>query len=60
MNACILTIGDELLQGFTIDTNSSWLGLKLLPYTIEISRKVSVKDNVQLIVSELELSLIHI
>ena len=54
MNACILTIGDELLQGFTIDTNSSWLGLKLLPYTIEISRKVSVKDNVQLIVSELE------
>ncbi len=49
MNAAILTIGDELLQGFTVDTNSSWLGQTLLPYDIHIRRKISVGDDVEAI-----------
>ena len=33
--ACIVTIGDELLQGYTIDTNSAWLGKNLNNYCRE-------------------------
>ena len=52
MNACVLTIGDELLQGFTTDTNSSWLGMALLPYGINISKKITVGDDINSIVQE--------
>ena len=52
MNGAILTIGDELLQGFTVDTNSSWLGTTLLPYNIKISKKITVGDNLKDIISE--------
>ena len=52
MNAAVLTIGDELLQGFTIDTNSSWLGTTLLPYNIRIRKKLTVGDNLNDIISE--------
>ena len=52
MNACVLTIGDELLQGFTTDTNSSWLGMTLLPYGINISKKITVGDDINSIVEE--------
>ena len=52
MNAAVLTIGDELLQGFTVDTNSSWLGTTLLPYNIQIRKKNVVGDNLNDIISE--------
>ena len=52
MNACILTIGDELLQGFTIDTNSTWLGKTLHPYGICINKIVTVGDNHDAIIDE--------
>ena len=52
MNGAILTIGNELLQGFTVDTNSSWLGTTLLPYNIKISKKITVGDNLKDIISE--------
>ena len=52
MNACILTIGDELLQGFTTDTNSSWLGSTLLPYDIIIQKKITVGDDINSIIQE--------
>ena len=52
MNAAVLTIGDELLQGFTVDTNSSWLGTTLLPYNILIRKKLTVGDNLNDIISE--------
>ena len=52
MNACVLTIGDELLQGFTTDTNSSWLGMALLPYNINISKKITVGDDINSIIQE--------
>ena len=52
MNAAVLTIGDELLQGFTVDTNSSWLGTTLLPYNIRIRKKLTMGDNLNDIISE--------
>ncbi len=54
MNAAILTIGDELLQGFTVDTNSSWLGQTLLPYDIQISGKISVGDDLSSIKTQVQ------
>ena len=52
MNACVLTIGDELLQGFTTDTNSSWLGMALLPYGINILKQITVGDDINSIIQE--------
>ena len=57
MNAAVLTIGDELLQGFTVDTNSSWLGTILLTYNIRITKKITVGDKLNDIISEIHTSL---
>lgn len=53
MNASILTIGNELVSGFTLDTNSAWLGQKLIPYNIQVEKVVSVKDDDKAIKNEL-------
>ena len=52
MNACIITIGDELLQGFTTDTNSAWLGKILHPYGIHINKIITVGDDHNAIIDE--------
>ena len=52
MNACVLTIGNELLQGFTVDTNSTWIGKKLLSYDIHVKKKISIPDEHDVIISE--------
>ena len=52
MNAAVLTIGNELLQGFTVDTNSPWLGTTLLPYNIRIKKIITVGDKLNDIISE--------
>jgi nicotinamide-nucleotide amidase len=44
MNAEIITIGDELLIGQTIDTNSAWIGKSLALMGIQISRKTAISD----------------
>ena len=53
MNASILTIGNELVSGFTVDTNSAWLGQNLIPYNIQVEKVVSVKDDDKAIKNEL-------
>lgn len=45
MNAEILTIGDELLIGQTIDTNSAWIGKNLAQLGIQVSRKTAISDS---------------
>jgi nicotinamide-nucleotide amidase len=40
----IITIGDELLIGQTIDTNSAWIGRELNKIGIAINRRVAVGD----------------
>ncbi len=45
MNAEIITIGDELLIGQTIDTNSVYLAKKFEEIGIRISRKTAISDD---------------
>lgn len=44
MNASILTIGDELLIGSTVDTNSAWMAATLNPQGIDIAKILTVSD----------------
>lgn len=44
VNASIITIGDELLIGQTIDTNSAWIGEELNKIGVWVRRKVTVGD----------------
>src|SRR4051794_29508873 len=44
INASIITIGDELLIGQTIDTNSAWMGQQLNKAGIWVKRRVAVGD----------------
>lgn len=57
MKAEIITIGDELLIGQTIDTNSAWLGQTLGGVGIQIVRKTAVSDNKEAIFNALDSSL---
>ena len=40
----IITIGDELLLGFTIDTNGAYLGRRLAEIGLRVARRISVGD----------------
>lgn len=44
MRAAIITIGDELLIGQTIDTNSAWMGAELSKSGFDVYRITSVHD----------------
>lgn len=44
MKAEIITIGDELLIGQTIDTNSAWIGAELSSAGFDVSRRTSIHD----------------
>ena len=44
VNASIITIGDELLIGQTIDTNSAFIGQELNKIGVWVKRRVAVGD----------------
>lgn len=44
MNVGLITIGNELLSGFTVNTNASWLGQKLLQQGIPVTWHVTIGD----------------
>ena len=44
MKAAIITIGDELLIGQTIDTNSAWMGAEMSKAGFDVFRITSVHD----------------
>jgi nicotinamide-nucleotide amidase len=52
--AIIITIGDELLIGQTIDTNSAWIAQKLNEQGIDVVRRVAVGDTKEAIVTALD------
>ncbi|MBS1589407.1 MAG: CinA family nicotinamide mononucleotide deamidase-related protein [Bacteroidetes bacterium] len=45
VSASIITIGDELLIGQVIDTNSAWIAQQLLDLGIEIIRRTAIGDD---------------
>ncbi|TAL70302.1 MAG: competence/damage-inducible protein A [Bacteroidetes bacterium] len=44
MKAAIITIGDELLIGQTVDTNSAWMGAELSKSGFDVYRITSIHD----------------
>lgn len=59
MKAEILTIGDELLIGQTIDTNSAWIGAELSLIGFDIIRKTSIHDSREDIINALHDALLR-
>lgn len=53
MNVELVTIGDELLLGFTVDTNAALLARELSEIGIAITRRATVGDDVAAIVETL-------
>lgn len=47
MNAELITIGDEILIGQIIDTNSSWIAQRLIEIGIDIYQVRSISDNAE-------------
>lgn len=56
MNAYIITIGDELLIGHTVNTNAAYIGEKLSTNNINIDKIISVGDDEASIIKELKLA----
>lgn len=54
MKAHILTIGDELLIGQTVDANAAWLGEQLSLLGLEIVRSTTVGDTARAMRKELD------
>jgi nicotinamide-nucleotide amidase len=53
----ILSIGDELLIGQTVNTNASWLGMKCNQLGVQVRRIIAIPDNREAIIREIETSL---
>lgn len=45
MQAEIISIGDEILIGMTIDSNAAWMGSELTNIGIEVYQMISISDN---------------
>jgi len=54
MQATIITIGDEILIGQIIDTNSAWMGVELNLLGIDIREIISISDEHQQIIDTVD------
>jgi nicotinamide-nucleotide amidase len=54
INASIITIGDELLIGQIVDTNSAWLGQQLNDIGVWVTTRIAVGDKKDSIVQALD------
>ena len=54
MKIGIITIGNELLSGFTIDRNSAWIGQKLLESGMKVHVRQTIQDDYDDICDTLE------
>ena len=59
MEADIITIGDELLIGQVLDTNSGWIASHLNAIGIRINRRIAVGDIAEQISDTLDISFKH-
>lgn len=56
MTASIITIGDELLIGQVVDTNSAWLGQEMSKLGVKICLRLAVGDDKNEIVKALDIA----
>jgi len=54
MKIAVLTIGDEILSGFTLNTNAAWIGQELLKIGTEVNTQLTISDNIEEIIKYLE------
>tara|TARA_Y100001970_G_scaffold50742_1_gene64203 strand:+ start:3799 stop:5025 length:1227 start_codon:yes stop_codon:yes gene_type:complete len=53
-NVAIVSIGDELINGFTLNTNSSWIGQQIVQYdSIDIKKIITLNDDIEEIKREI-------
>ena len=45
MKVAVLTIGDEILTGFTLNTNAAWIGQQLLKIGVEVNTQLTTSDD---------------
>ena len=57
LNVEILTIGDEILTGHTVDTNASWLAAELTAMGLAVLYQTSVGDDLQTMEAAIRLAL---
>lgn len=57
LNVEILTIGDEILTGHTVDTNASWLAAELTAIGLTVLYQTSVGDDLETMESAMRLAL---
>lgn len=57
LTATLITIGDELLIGQVIDTNSAWIGKALSQNGIQVARRIAIADSREAITAALETEL---
>jgi nicotinamide-nucleotide amidase len=55
--ASVLTIGDELLIGQTINTNAAWIGRELALVNIRVTKSLTISDEKSAIISAINLLL---
>ncbi len=60
MNAFLLSIGDELASGLTVDTNSAWLAQRLGTLGIRTIAHVTVGDDLQAIATAIRAACEHL
>jgi len=53
-SAEIITVGDELLIGQTVDTNSAWIGMQLNMRGVRVNRITSISDSREEIINALD------
>ena len=57
MKAHIITIGDEILSGQTVNTNSAYIGEKLYEHHFDVIKSSTVKDEEEAILNEFKSAL---
>lgn len=53
MNISVLSIGDEILSGDTVNTNSTWICQKITELGFDVVRQVTCQDNKKEIISSI-------
>ncbi len=54
MKITLITVGNELLSGFTVDTNAAWIGQELGKVGLSVSTHLTLPDDPEIIISALK------